>query len=105
MLFETDLIGQAAGLLNLAAFIPFTIGIFRSSQRPNRATWWIWALLNWIMLPEYIQSGAGDTAWAIRGLVVGSSILAVLVIPWGEGGWTKFDLSCLAGALLSVAVW
>ena len=105
MMPDAAYLGMAAGILNLAAFVPFIVTIFSDGKRPNRATWIIWAVLNWILLFQYSQTGANETWWVTLGLVVGSTPLALLTLRWGEGGWTRFDLCCIAGAAVSLVVW
>ncbi|OGG49869.1 hypothetical protein A2763_01610 [Candidatus Kaiserbacteria bacterium RIFCSPHIGHO2_01_FULL_54_36] len=101
----TAVFGLVAGLLNLVAFVPFIYSIFSAGKRPNRATWIIWAVLNWILLFQYAQTGATETWWVTVGLVIGSTPLALLALRWGEGGWTPFDLTCIAAAALSIVLW
>ena len=114
---DADLFGKAAGLLSLAAFVPYVLAIFGRGFRwngitklptptkPNRATWFIWALLAAVILPAYSQSGAEETVWVAVALTAGPGIVALLSIKWGEGGWTRFDQACLAGAFVSILMW
>src|SRR3989344_2030384 len=97
---DADLFGKVAGLLNLAAFIPYVLAIYGWSFRwnirplhrivptqPNRASWFIWAFLAAVILPAYSQSGAEETVWVAVALTAGPGIVALLSIKWGEGGW------------------
>ncbi|MBI2610414.1 hypothetical protein HYW60_00545 [Candidatus Kaiserbacteria bacterium] len=117
-MFNPAFWGQAAGLLNLAAFVPYVLAIFGwgiglnsrvlrqiEPTKPNRATWFIWAFVGAVMLPAYSQSGAEETIWVPAALTAGPLIVALLSLKWGEGGWTRFDQACLAGACVSVAMW
>ncbi|OGG79174.1 hypothetical protein A3A39_03590 [Candidatus Kaiserbacteria bacterium RIFCSPLOWO2_01_FULL_54_13] len=107
-----------AGLLNLAAFVPYVLGIFGwgigrngpvlhriTPTKPNRATWFIWTFVGSVILPSYHYSGADETIWVPAALTAGPFAVALLSLKWGEGGWTRFDQVCLAGACISVGGW
>ena len=98
-------VGFFAGLLSLAAFVPYIIAIVKGVTKPNRATWWIWTTNGLILLASYYASGAESTVWVAVGYLVGSLLTAVLALRYGEGGWSSFDRSCLLGATLGLLVW
>jgi hypothetical protein len=100
-----ELAGLIAGILALAAFVPYIIAILRGSTRPNRATWFIWTVVGLLLATSYYSSGARHTLWAAASYVVGPFVVAVLSIKFGEGGWTWFDRLCLLGAGASVPLW
>ena len=100
----TELAGKIAGVLAVLAYIPYIYAIIRRKTSPNRATWFIWAFVSFIMLISYYLSGARSTIWLPLGYAIGSSVIAILSIRCGEGGWTIFDRSCLLGAGLSVVL-
>lgn len=110
--------GILAGLLNIIAFIPYiftTFGwsirwnlqIYRTNQstRPNRATWFIWAFIGVLISLSSLKSGATNTIWVPIVLTAGPLIVAIISIKYGEGGWTRFDKLCLAGAFAAVMIW
>ncbi|MDD2758289.1 MAG: hypothetical protein PHD72_02855 [Patescibacteria group bacterium] len=97
--------GWVAGILSLVAYIPFILAILAKKARPNRATWIIWAIVSCIIAVSYYASGARETVWVPVCYSLGSTIIAVLSIKYGEGGWTRFDRSCLAGAGLGLLLW
>lgn len=99
-----DAVGKAAGVIAIAAYLPYVVAIVRRQTSPNRATWFIWAFVSFIMLISYYLSGARNTIWLPLAYAVGSSVVALLSIWYGEGGWTILDRSCLAGAGLSVVL-
>ena len=99
-----ELAGKLAGIIAVLAYIPYIIAILRNKTSPNRATWFIWALVSFIMLISYYLSGARNTIWLPLGYVIGSSVIAILSIWYGEGGWTILDRSCLLGAGASIAL-
>ena len=105
MFASTLNVGLLAGLLSLAAFVPYIIAIVKGATKPNRATWWIWTTNGLILLASYYASGAESTVWVAVGYFVGSLLTAVLALRYGEGGWSPFDRSCLLGAALGLLFW
>ena len=105
MFASTLNIGLLAGLLSLAAFVPYIIAIVKGATKPNRATWWIWTTNGLILLASYYATGAESTVWVAVGYFVGSLLTAVLALRYGEGGWSPFDRSCLLGAVLGLLFW
>ena len=105
MFASTLNVGLLAGLLSLAAFVPYIIAIVKGATKPNRATWWIWTTNGLILLASYYASGAESTVWVAVGYFVGSLLTAVLALRYGEGGWSSFDRSCLLGAGSGLLFW
>ncbi len=105
MFASTLNVGLLAGLLSLAAFVPYIIAIVKGATKPNRATWWIWTTNGLILLASYYASGAESTVWVAVGYFVGSLLTAVLALRYGEGGWSLFDRSCLLGAASGLLFW
>ncbi|MBD3210500.1 hypothetical protein GF318_03915 [Candidatus Micrarchaeota archaeon] len=101
----TSAAGMAAAVLGFIAFIPYVISILKGKSAPNRATWWIWTFLGVIISASYFSVGATDSALVTISFVVGPFITALLSLKYGEGGWNRFDASCVAGALLGALLW
>ncbi|MDP6609103.1 MAG: hypothetical protein QF463_08560 [Vicinamibacterales bacterium] len=97
--------GRLAGLLSLAAFVPYIVAILRGQTRPNRATWWIWTTNGLVLGASYYSSGAENTIWVPVSYVVGPMLTALLSLRYGEGSWSAFDRTCLAGAGTGLALW
>lgn len=97
--------GRIAGLVALAGFLPYVVAILRRQTRPNRATWWIWTVVGALLCVSYYSAGARDAIWVPVSYVAGPFVTALLALRYGEGGWTRLDRFCLAGAALSLAIW
>jgi tetratricopeptide (TPR) repeat protein len=54
---------------------------------------------------SYREAGASYAFLAPVGYVVGSTIVFILSIKYGVGGWTPFDRKCLIGAATSLVLW
>jgi hypothetical protein len=98
-------LGQIAGLLALLGYVPYIATILLRKTVPNRATWFIWATLGGIVAMSYWASGASNTLWVAVSHFVGQSVIALLSIRFGEGGWTSLDRLCLFGTAISLLSW
>lgn len=105
MKFDTATFGMVAGVVSLVAFIPYIISIIRGKTKPNRASWWIWTIVGFMLASSYSASGAKDTMWVALSYLIGPLLTALLAIKYGEGGWTRFDRACIACAAMSAILW
>lgn len=97
--------GKLAGIISLSAYAPYILSILRKQTKPNRASWIIWALVSTIIALSYREAGASYAFLTPVGYVVGSTIVFILSIRYGVGGWTPFDRKCLIGAAISLVIW
>lgn len=94
-----------AGTLTLCAYVPYVGSILSGSTKPNRVSWWIWALVGGLILSTYI-SGGGEAGIGIAvGAFIGQILVAVLSVRFGTGGASLLDRLCLLGAVAAGAVW
>ncbi len=96
------IIGAIASFLCFLYFVPYIISILKGKTRPNRASWWIWVTLGVFLCIFYDRTDPGTTLWALAAPVLGQLIVAILSLKYGEGGWSRFDRLCLAGAGISL---
>src|SRR5262249_40191028 len=94
----TTLAGRLAGAITLAGFLPYVVSILRGRPRPTRATWWIWRVVGATLCASAFAAGAGESIWVPVSYVVGPFTVALLSLPGGEGGFSRLDRVCLAGA-------
>src|SRR5258707_594803 len=99
------LIGQVAGALALAGFVPYVVSILRRQTVPSRTTWWIWTVVGAMLCASYYAAGARESIWVPVGYALGPLVTALLALRYGEGGWSRFDRACLAGSALSLVLW
>ncbi|MGW8304196.1 MAG: tetratricopeptide repeat protein [Desulfobacterales bacterium] len=97
--------GKLAGIISLAAYVPYILSVLRKETKPNRASWIIWAVVSTIIALSYREAGASYAFLAPVGYVIGSTIVFILSIRHGVGGWTSFDRKCLIGAAISLVLW
>lgn len=99
-----------AGVISIAAYIPFVIAIISKRKqevrpKPNRASWTIWGFVSGMIYLSYHATGAESTVYVPLCYMIGSSIIAILSFPYGVGGWTKLDRACLVTAGISGLAW
>lgn len=105
-MFEiTDIAGKMAGIMTCIAFVVYSIVILKSKASPNRATWFIWIVVALLQAISHYAVGARNSMWVAIGFVVGNSIIAVLSLKYGKGGWTRRDKKYLIGSSISVIFW
>mgnify|MGYP000132529445 FL=1 len=92
-----------AGLLFVAAFVPYIRAILRKETKPAKASWIIWANLDTITLAGMFFKGTVNGQ--ILGAVLGAWVVAALALKYGTPGWTKLDKFCLGGAVLGIVLW
>ena len=92
-------------LFLLTAFIPYLRDMLRGKTKPERASWFIWAVLGSIALFSQYAEGAHwslilptlDTFFGI--------VIFFLAIPYGMGGFTRRDTVSLLIACLGLLAW
>jgi hypothetical protein len=99
------LAGQLAGILVIVAYIPYVLGTVRGTTKPNRATWFIWAVVCTIIAASYWKAGAQNTILVPILNALGTSLIALLSLRYGEGGWTRLDRACLLASGISLVLW
>ncbi len=101
----TKIFGLIAGILSILAYIPYISSILKGSTKPNRASWLIWLVMNIIILASYHSSGAESTIFVLVSYSIGTIIVALLSLKYGEGGWTSFDRTCLIISAVGLLLW
>lgn len=97
--------GLTAGIFTLAAYAPYIVAILRGKTKPNGASWIIWASTSGGIFFSSLDSGASDTLWMPGCYMVCSSVIALLSLKYGDGGWTTFDRRCLFTAVIGLVLW
>ena len=107
MTLSHALIGEVAGVLEFVQCLFYIRATIKHEIKPDRVTWWIIALVSGMISVNYWQIGAHETIWLPVAYTLGSLIIAILSLTYGEGAFRlhMLDRVCLAGALLSALVW
>lgn len=98
-----SILSVLAGLLYVAAFVPYIRAILRKETQPAKASWIIWASLDSITLAGMLAKHT------VNGLIVcaliGAWMVAILALKYGKSGWSRLDKFSLGGAVLGVVLW
>lgn len=97
--------GRVAGLLALISFIPYIRSILKGETKPERATFAIWSVVNFVTLFSYFASGARETIWVPFVYCIFQVVIFLLSFKHGMGGFNKLDIICLSGAAIGVFLW
>ncbi len=98
-----NILSVLAGMLFLAAYIPYIRTILKKQTQPAKASWIIWAALDSIAFAGMLMKHAVNGL--IVGAMCGSWTVAVLGLKYGEAGWSMLDKLCFGGAVLGIALW
>ena len=98
-----EVLSTIGGILFVAGFFPYARAILRKETKPARATWFIWVVLDLIIFTGMYVKGV--TNCIITAAVVGGSVIFLLALKYGKGGWEKIDKWVLAGAGFGLLLW
>jgi hypothetical protein len=101
----TAIADKVAGGISIVAFFMYLRPILKGKLKPNRATWWIWTVVGFMLSASYFSSSKNHTVWIPVLYAAVPLFVAILSIKYGKGGWTPFDRYCLLGAGLSMLLW
>lgn len=94
-----------AVVLAIAGYVPYITAILRGRTRPNRASWWIFAITAGTGAASSWAAGARGTIGVPVAFAVCCVVVGILAIRRGEGGFGRLDLTCLAVAAAAMAAW
>lgn len=97
--------GYLSGICIVLTFVPYTISIFRGQARPERASWFIWAVLGGITFSAQLFSSAKDSLWLPGLQTIGDAFIFLLSIKFGIGGFARRDKISLGVAAASLVFW
>lgn len=102
---ENFTLGQWSAIVAVAGVLPYYFQIFFKGVKPERASWFIWTVLQLIAFASQKDAGGTDSLWLVIGQLVVTTTVFLIAIPKGVGGFTKFDLKCLALAGVGIVLW
>ena len=93
-----------SALLTAACVIPYLRDTFRGKTRPQRVSWFIYAVLSVVAAISQYMSGERAGAYLATGSAIGFTAVFVASIRHGEGGASRLDRLSLGLASLGVAL-
>lgn len=97
--------GYLSGACITISFVPYVVSIFSGHARPERASWFIWAVLGGITFSAQLAKGASHSLWLPGLQTFGDALVFVLSIRYGLGGFARRDRIALAFAGLGLLLW
>ena len=88
---SAETVGIVAGFMSGSGYLLYVFDMKARGIKPNRATWFVWALVNIIIAVGYVESGATDSKWTMIIYAIGGSVIFIASIFWGEGGWKAIE--------------
>jgi hypothetical protein len=98
-------LGIASAALQFIAMAPYFIDIVRGKTKPERATWWIWLLLNFVSFGAQVGAGAKWSLCMTGGQLIVTGAVAVLSVRYGYGVFHKKDMAAIVFALVGIVLW
>lgn len=98
-------LGMIAGLLSVVASFIYIYEIFYRGVMPERASWFVWTTILAVSFLGQQAVGAHDSLWFAFADLVGCALILLISLWRGKGGFTRFDIVCVALAGVGVAVW
>lgn len=98
------LLGAALTLIGSSGYAVATV---RGRTRPNRVTWFLWALAPLIGFTAQVDDGVGWPAVLTLSIGVGPAIIFTSTFVNRRSYWriTRFDLLCGAASVVALVVW
>ncbi len=100
-----EVIGVVAGVLALSGSVPYVIDTLRGRTRPNRATWLVYVVIGSCVVASSWAAGGRWSLLVPVAYIIGPAAILLASIRHGEGGWSRFDRWCLAGAAVGMLAW
>jgi hypothetical protein len=68
-------------------------------------SWWIWAVVGFLLATSYYSTGARAGNGVAIGAAFGQSLIALLSLHYGRGTWVPRDLIFVLGVILALGIW
>ena len=97
--------GLLSAVINLIGFVPYFLDILKRKTMPERATWWIYSVLFFLLLAAQRGAHAGWLLLASGSYVISSVFIALLSIKFGYGQFHKRHFVSILIAALGLILW
>lgn len=100
-----EIFGYLSGAAIVLSFVPYVVSTLRGGARPEKASWFIWAVLGGITFTSQLASGATDSLWLPGLQTFGDSIVFLFSLRYGIGGFARRDRIALVLAGAGLLLW
>jgi len=100
-----EIISLIAGIFLIAGYIPYIYEVIKRQTIPSRASWIIWSLSTIVILFGVRATGTTEAIWVPIADAVGCTVIFLLSVPYGTGGWSRTDRISFSICIASLIVW
>lgn len=100
-----SVLGFLSGILTAVGTLPYIYDILKKNTKPERAAWFIWTVLILIQFFSQLNKGASSSLWLSGVQAVEITLIFLLSIKYGIGGFSKKDYFALLGAGFGLIIW
>jgi hypothetical protein len=98
-------IGVVSGIINLLGTVAYVRDIFRHQTKPERAMWWIYAVLFSVLFAAQVDAGARWVLLVTGGYVLSATFIAFLSLKYGYGKFHRRDVLSIVVAAFGLLIW
>lgn len=100
-----QLFGLLSAFLSAICYLPYLRDIFRKTTKPERASWFIWTVLTCIAFFSQLAKGATNSLWLTGVEAIWVTVIFLLSIKYGIGGFKRRDIVALIIAFIGLVLW
>lgn len=86
-------------------YLVYITSILKGETKPHRTTRIVLLIITVVVFSSLLAQGNQTSIWLAGSSALLSTIVFVLAMKYGMGGWTKLDIGCLLIALLAIVMW
>jgi hypothetical protein len=102
-MLQREHLAIVSALLTAMCVVPYLRDTLRGTTRPQRVSWFVFALLSTVAAISQFLGGGGAGAWLALGGAVGFGLVFIASIPRGVGGFSVVDVGALTIAMIGIA--
>ena len=100
-----EFFGYLSGIFIAIGFFPYIQDILHGETKPQRATWFIYTVLSSIAFFSQLAEGATFSLWLTGIDTIAVTVIFILSIKHGVGGFSIKDYVALLVAFLGLVAW
>jgi hypothetical protein len=100
-----SILGSLAVILGIISYIPYFQDIFRGKTKPHPFSWFLWVLMDCVVLVAQLTHEAGAGTWLLVLTIFQALAVALLALRYGEKRIVPLDWVCLVGCLIAISLW
>lgn len=105
MIDNLQLFGYIAAFFSIFSYVPYVKDIFHGKAKPERASWFIWAVLVTIQFFSQLSKGATYSLGLSGSQLFGITLIFFLSIKFGYGKLGIKDYVALLIAAIGLIIW